>query len=479
MADAVESAEKRARMRIANWEGTPKEIHPRVISLVQQAHDEGCVAYLRFVAFRAERWRPLFGRIDLAHSGDLKMGPRYMYEHVATLAEVIPAVELNQRLESAAGGGSFPCDGIALEDHLMLGGWGASRHYAYDYCPWPSVVLQAQATSAWPGSIVHPLVSPDAPLFSDIEHLRAAIAEFRQDHLASDARRDRVLLIIWDYRGRIESLEYVAPTLSVKLNGSALAGMTLSGRVDTPNGIVEVRQGAEKEITVRLESEPRGLDLGLIAGYDLVDRAQEGPYSPSHASRLVTRGQGDSHGGSEALERLLQAGEHDTVEFKPWVNLATGGKRVEVLETSIAFANTRGGSIVVGVDRYGQPLGEDKIIREWKGRYLARRKKSGAPASDSSGEEWIPIYGTELRDFIQNSTNTRLEIQLIAAVVKGCAVLVLKIRRGREKPYATQPGNDIWIRVNATNRRPSPEELRELLTPQDVEREDETDSSWG
>jgi len=430
------------------------------------------VASLRFVVCKEDVCWPLFGRIDLTRPGDIERGPRYRYEKILTIAEQISAAELNERLGKAMSGRPFLCDGEVLEHHLMAGQWGATRHHAYEYGSWPCVLVQVQSTPRGQGSSTFPLVSPDAPLFSGIEELRAAVAAFRQDHRAYDVRRDQILLVAWDYRGRIESLEYVAPTLSTSCGGDSVAGMTLTGRLETLNGVVSVRQPAEEHIDIRLESEPTRVALALVAGYELVDYIQEGPYSSSQATRLVIKGRRQGNPIETFVEPMLYEGENDRVEFKPWVNPATGDKRNEILETAIAFANTRGGAIIIGVDRYGQPLGEDKHLKAWKGIYLQRADRGGASESIHSGEELIRIYGMEVRDFIQNSVNRRLESELYPSVVKGCQILVLEIKRGDLKPYTTQPGNDIWIRVNATNRRPSPQELTELLTSQDSEKRD-------
>ena len=52
------------------------------------------------------------------------------------------------------------------------------------------------------------------------------------------------------------------------------------------------------------------------------------------------------------IDAMLQAGESETVEFKAqWTDA--------VLETATALANTRGGTLLVGVDDNGQVVGLD------------------------------------------------------------------------------------------------------------------------
>jgi len=60
------------------------------------------------------------------------------------------------------------------------------------------------------------------------------------------------------------------------------------------------------------------------------------------------------------LAALIQAGESDTVEFKQ----STGETR-EIVETVSAFANTQGGTILIGVTNAGEvpglALGKDTL----------------------------------------------------------------------------------------------------------------------
>ena len=69
---------------------------------------------------------------------------------------------------------------------------------------------------------------------------------------------------------------------------------------------------------------------------------------------------------SEDLKKLLEGGESETVEFK-----ASFDK--EILETSAAFANTKGGVILIGVsdrgDIKGVQIGKE-TLKDWETRFL-------------------------------------------------------------------------------------------------------------
>ena len=64
---------------------------------------------------------------------------------------------------------------------------------------------------------------------------------------------------------------------------------------------------------------------------------------------------------SQSLKKLLLSGESETVEFK-----TSFGK--EAIETLVAFANTKGGTILIGVNDKGEVAGGkigQEIIQNW------------------------------------------------------------------------------------------------------------------
>ena len=52
----------------------------------------------------------------------------------------------------------------------------------------------------------------------------------------------------------------------------------------------------------------------------------------------------------EILRRLISSGESESVEFKTSFDKVT-------IETLTAFANTKGGSVIIGVTNRGEPQG--------------------------------------------------------------------------------------------------------------------------
>lgn len=141
----------------------------------------------------------------------------------------------------------------------------------------------------------------------------------------------------------------------------------------------------------------------------------------------------------------LAAGESDEVEFKPFVK-KKDPKEAEFVETVIAFANTAGGRIYVGVDRHGAPQGVKGL------RQAGYSGAEGGPAPQS-----LEDAAKRLRELIQEHVKPVPHYQVEIAETAGTKIIVATIGRGDQQPYSRQITNDVYIRKGATNRRPDPQ----------------------
>lgn len=145
--------------------------------------------------------------------------------------------------------------------------------------------------------------------------------------------------------------------------------------------------------------------------------------------------------GTDA-ELELAAGENEQVEFKPWLSKTDqkNNKMNELIKTVIAFANSVGGRLYVGVDDEGAPQGLAPLA-------------SLAPSPDQMLLEAKRMIDRELRN--GSAPVPRFCVETL--VVRGQSILAVTVQPGPRTPYATIKGHDVYIRSGATSRRPDPQ----------------------
>ncbi len=142
---------------------------------------------------------------------------------------------------------------------------------------------------------------------------------------------------------------------------------------------------------------------------------------------------------AEQAHRDLLNWESHLVEFKPFID-KKDSKETEIVESVIAFANTDGGRIYIGVGKDREPEGEKAYRRVLQGEK--------AEASDE--------YKKHIDEVIRERVKPVPFFTIDLVHLLGRPVFVVVVESGREKPYSTVPGNDVFIRTGASNRRPDP-----------------------
>ena len=132
---------------------------------------------------------------------------------------------------------------------------------------------------------------------------------------------------------------------------------------------------------------------------------------------------------SSKVQILLQQGENNAVEFKS-EDISSDGLAKEI----VSFANTLGGSILIGVE-------DDGTL-------------SGVKDSATVEERVANIC----RQNIIPSIQVTIEIEK----VKNISIVHIEVPKGKDKPYQTNK-HQYLIRVGSTNRTATPQELSRLF----------------
>jgi hypothetical protein len=128
------------------------------------------------------------------------------------------------------------------------------------------------------------------------------------------------------------------------------------------------------------------------------------------------------------IENLVKGGESDTIEFKSQIP-----KNQEAIAiAAVAFANQKGGTILVGVENEGQVVGS----------FAENAKET-------------------LTNILRDRCEPPLEFAIQEAIVQGKPIFVVTVPHGKDKPYQVRD-RGFYFRTGATNRLVTRYELDEI-----------------
>ncbi|NOQ65147.1 MAG: transcriptional regulator, partial [Methyloprofundus sp.] len=126
---------------------------------------------------------------------------------------------------------------------------------------------------------------------------------------------------------------------------------------------------------------------------------------------------------------LLQQGENASIEFKE-----TPIRAESIAKEIVAFANTQGGTLLIGISDDGEIVG----IQD-----------------DKNYEEYVA-------NIARNNIIPAIDIQVHTIIYKYKKVIVIEIPKGKDKPYQTL-NHQFLVRIGSTNRVATQSELMRLF----------------
>jgi ATP-dependent DNA helicase RecG len=127
-------------------------------------------------------------------------------------------------------------------------------------------------------------------------------------------------------------------------------------------------------------------------------------------------------------QQLIDQGENAQIEFK-----SAQVRPDSVAREIVSFANTLGGTLLIGIEDNGTVSGIDR-----------------------------DDYETWLANISRNNIMPALQIGISRTVIDDKTVYVVEVPKGKDKPYQTLDGK-YWLRVGSTNRTATKEELSRLF----------------
>jgi hypothetical protein len=223
---------------------------------------------------------------------------------------------------------------------------------------WPHFVFSGSVGINANYDLTPPLQAVGQPYFAS---LSAAIAEhvFTAPANAMErAQAHQVLVRIPDRRGRIDKIDVNEGDLSVTVSShtdDGLKGFVLRAAWRSDSADVAWQRHDEENLTgrsVRLAT--NGVPAEFVATLIAVDGQQVDLRSWNE--RFGRPDEDEQPGSLDGhVSRWLAEGEHNRLEYK--LELTENQTRTSFAETVAAFANGAGGTVLVGVDDDGTPVG--------------------------------------------------------------------------------------------------------------------------
>lgn len=304
-----------------------------------------------------------------------------------------------------------PFDYTPSDDEIFRSGWPADRF-----------VFTPKTKAGYPSE---PFAALDAPLFpGPAEAVRVWTGVDGNAYLGS------IVLLLPNYSAKIDELRLTSETLTIRIR-------TLETSPRKVTAKLYLEKLGEKIIQkdVNFENESATVQLGVLPDWWQVYILSNDTGAILDFRRVHAAWRGLPAGvvvdvGPADIEEILKRGENDQVEFKQDLSK----KPEEFLESVVAFANTRGGSILVGVDDSGNVTG---------------------------------VYEQKLEERVQNMIRDNCEpvpeVSIERKEYQAKSIYLVRVPEGDEKPYNLR-NRGFLIRAGSTDRLMSRIEMDNIFT---------------
>ena len=350
---------------------------------------------------------PLSSLDTCDHQKKLDYGEFALVEEVVSLSNVLKMIEVPEKTSQTRVIGDYE---VEFENEY----W--SKVYTYDSGEGPFDVDWYYEVYRLGGPTLNiglePLIAVDLPVFPDRRKVIKDFVGIDIDHF-SDAKG--IILCLPNYGARIKELNIGSTELKIEIEEKTEKSDNIVGKVYCEKD-QEVKK-ADVNFTNKFGSfnigfKPDYLYFALISkiNADILDRRQFGKDWDLQKGVVVDI-------PHYQLKELIKNGETDTVEFK-----ADVGKPEEFAETVVAFANRRGGIIIVGVDDNSNVVGLD--TRD---------------------------YEDTIRKILRSRIEPPAEYRFDEREIDEKRLIMLLFEEGRDKPY-TLRDKGVYVRAGATDR---------------------------
>lgn len=301
---------------------------------------------------QGSEWRNLLSKLDFVCKGTTGPAPlSHQYEGIVLVRRLLSVEEVGgvvfSLLDKDELRTGYPTiETVPLSAAFSRG--GRVRLYRSEWTDWPAEVynLEPRADQFRPSLSFDSLVALEAPYFPSPEQLLAGLFGVRAPGW-SGYFRGQVVLVTPDFRSRISKLIIGFDYVRAELECVFAPPGDLVAKLYACNSVNQLAQETipltELALQHNFRDKPSLVSLSILSkltGEVLDEKSYKEGWAWHDPAVLLEASEPD-------IEQMLLIGESETLEFREKLD---SGRPQRLAKTAVAFANTKGGTIVFGVD---------------------------------------------------------------------------------------------------------------------------------
>lgn len=297
------------------------------------------------------------------------------------------------------------------------------------------------------------LLAPQQPYYPDLFEAVKHWLPFPEYHGSSDSRKGEVILLLPETRAYLVDATPNGKVFDIRTAGTELdkLSLELKGAWWDGEGIHHFEKHVSNGLTqLNIPATANRLEYVLADSEGTIyDYQSEDEYRHTGLGRkrMVS---GDTS-FVDIVREACRNGEGLQVEFKPFID-PENKKLDEIFKTVVAFANTQGGHIFLGINDDCGLLGIDEQLAKW----------AKAEPNEAACERYLGAILGKIRDVVQGDPVLRFK----QTVVDDSRIVVIEVSPAKEKPISIRQDKCLYIRRGSSNSKASPEEWKAIVCTQ-------------
>jgi hypothetical protein len=306
----------------------------------------------------------------------------------------------------------------------------------------------------------YPLLVPGQPYYPNLVEAARHWLPFAVYHGDTDGRNQAIHFLLPEARAFFSEANISHSAWDIHIEGTEAHRLNLvvTGAYWKDNAIVHFEEKVGNgKASIPLPDDVDRLDYVLMdSNGEVYDFQREDQYNHTGLGRH--RLDGAAQDLNQQIRNACLDGEGVQAEFKSFVDPAEAiGQKTkktklrEVVTTVVAFANTQGGRLYIGIDDHCRICGIDQELQ---------RSERAAVTEDS-----IERYRGALTSAIRNELHGDVRMSVSHTLIEGVAIIVVDVDQRSAIPVMVRGDNIFYVRAGASNRQLPPDQWMNVLGP--------------